>query len=337
MEKIVWEVLVKICQFSIQSIHPIQNRIGILIDNQQVLDVHLFWTYHFREKNFYNYQERADYFSPPSLSRILTIKEEPLAFFQETLSLYKKTNREDCTFKLNNLKILAPLDKITTYRDFYTHEKHVAKGFELRNEPIPPDWYQIPVYYKGNPHSFRGHEDEILWPSYTKKLDYELELAAVIGRDGQNIKEKEAHKHLFGLTILNDISARDIQKKEMSLRLGPAKGKDFCSIIGPIIVTIDEFDTSEPNLEMLARVNGEEWSRGQSGDAYYNFPQMIAHASMDEWILSGDLFGSGTVGTGCGLELSRWIQPGDEIELEVEGIGILKNKVGHPQNKGGLS
>ena len=148
--------------------------------------------------------------------------------------------------------------------------------------------------------------------------------------DGFNLTEKSSLQHIFGLTILNDISARDMQKKEMAIRLGPAKAKDFCSIIGPVITTIDEFGHKEPDLTMIARINGEEWSRGQSGDAYYSFSQMIAHVSQDEWILAGDLLGSGTVGTGCGLELSKWIKSGDIVELEIEHIGILSNKVGHP-------
>ena len=114
----------------------------------------------------------------------------------------------------------------------------------------------------------------------------------------------------------------------MAVRLGPAKGKDFCSIIGPVIVTADEFEGKEPNLTMTAKINGQEWSRGKSGDSHFSWAQMIAHVSQDEWVLPGDLFGSGTVGTGCGLELDKWIKSGDTIELEVENIGILKNIIG---------
>jgi 2-keto-4-pentenoate hydratase/2-oxohepta-3-ene-1,7-dioic acid hydratase in catechol pathway len=204
----------------------------------------------------------------------------------------------------------------------------VATGFKKRGEPIPQAWYEIPAYYKGATVGFIGPEEEILWPSYTDVLDYELELGMVIGRDGYNVKAEDAHKHIFGFTILNDISARDIQKKEMQIRLGPAKGKDFCSIIGPVIVTVDEFNSCEPNLLMTAKVNGVEWSRGYSGDIHFTWAQMIEHVSKDEWIIAGDLFGSGTVGTGCGLELDKWIKPGDVLELEIEKIGVLKNVVG---------
>ena len=323
----------KICHFSQPTPFDKQNRLGILIGEREILDVNLFWGHTFRQQGFFNHQERANHLAPSSLSAILRLKPRPLAFFQETLDKFDRKRASECLFSLKDSKLNAPLDIITTYRDFYAHEEHVRKGFELRKESIPKAWYEIPAYYKGTTHGFIGHDDEILWPSYSRILDYELELAAVVGRDGKNLTEKKAIDHLFGLTILNDVSARDIQKKEMSIRLGPAKGKDFCSVIGPVITTMDEFEGQEPDLTMVARVNGEEWSRGQSGAAHYSFSQMMAHVARDEWILSGDLLGSGTVGRGCGLELSRWIQPGDEIELEISGIGILCNKVGHPTER----
>ena len=193
---------------------------------------------------------------------------------------------------------------------------------------MPAAWYEMPAYYKGPTTGFIGNDEIIPWPSYTDKLDYELELGAVIAKDGKNIKAKDAYKHIFGFTIFNDISARDIQKKEMSIRLGPAKGKDFCSVIGPVITTMDEFNFTEPDLLMTAHVNQKEWSRGRSSEAHYSWAEMIEHASKEEWLLSTDFMGSGTVGTGCGLELDRWIQPGDLIEMSIENIGTIKNIVG---------
>jgi 2-keto-4-pentenoate hydratase/2-oxohepta-3-ene-1,7-dioic acid hydratase in catechol pathway len=173
----------------------------------------------------------------------------------------------------------------------------------------------------------------IPWPYYSQQLDYELELGVVIGRDGKDVKASDIKKHIFGFTILNDISARDIQRKEMSIRLGPAKGKDWCSVMGPVIVTFDEFNYQEPDLLMTAHVNGEEWSRGQSGDSHYSWGEMIEHMAMEEWIRATDFIGSGTVGTGCGLELDKWIKPGDMLELSIERIGTLKNIVGTPNQK----
>lgn len=324
----------KICTTKHISSCGEQLRMGIILSEDLILDPNLLWQTYYREVGHYNWQERANHKCPHLLSDLLRLADEPLALLNETLDIYNKIQAENYLFTyglIDGISITAPIDKIPTYRDFYTHEKHVEVGFKKRNEPIPPAWYEIPAYYKGATAGFIGHEDEVLWPSYSEKLDYELELAAVIGRDGINISEKEAYKSIFGFTILNDISARDIQKKEMSVRLGPAKGKDFCSVIGPVITTIDEFNFSEPEVEMIAKVNGDEWSRGKSNDANYTFAQMINHAAKDEWLLAGDLIGSGTVGTGCGLELDKWIQPGDLIELKVEKIGTLKNRIGKPR------
>lgn len=322
----------KICTYSFSTPYGANKRLGILISDNEILDPNLCWERYFKKEGYFNTFQRSESKLPSSLSKLLTTRENPIARLQEALELYDKLkNKEDgLVFKLTdeNISLKAPLDRISNYRDFYAHEKHVAVGFKKRNEPIPEAWYEIPAYYKGPTHGFIGPEDDILWPSYTQVLDYELEMGMIVAKDGINIKEKDACKHILGFTILNDISARDIQKKEMAIRLGPAKGKDFCSVIGPVITTIDEFAGKEPNLKMTAKINGELWSEGQSGDSHFSFSQMIEHVSKDEWLLSGDLFGSGTVGTGCGLELDKWIQEGDLIELEIEKIGILRNHVG---------
>jgi 2-keto-4-pentenoate hydratase/2-oxohepta-3-ene-1,7-dioic acid hydratase in catechol pathway len=315
-----------------------QKRLGLLVNDNQILDPNLAFACDFEREGRFNPRERADHYCPSSLNQLLRTKENPLDILKEAFGLMLFL--EKCgTFELldgtkylfdlsTNVFLTTPLDKIETYRDFFAHEKHVATGFKKRNEPIPQAWYELPVYYKGATAGFIGPNEEILWPSYTDLLDYELELGMVIGLDGKNIKAKDAHKHIFGFTILNDISARDIQRKEMTVRLGPAKAKDFCSIIGPVIVTADELESTEPNLLMTAKINGQEWSRGHSGDSHFTWAQMIEHASKDEWLLAGDFFGSGTVGTGCGLELDRWIKEGDIVELEIEKIGKLINRVG---------
>ncbi|MDD0852409.1 fumarylacetoacetate hydrolase family protein [Halobacteriovorax sp. GB3] len=330
----------KICQVKINTSYGTQTRMGILINDNQVIDVNHVWSMYYAKDNRYNSQERADYICPNSLHTILTLKDQPIEFFQMTQTLFETYQKDGDLDLSGNGKLLyslddesialtKPIDKITTYRDFYAHEKHVAKGFEKRNEPIPEAWYEIPAYYKGPSAGFIGPEDEVLWPHYSNILDYELELGVIVGKEGKNIKAENATDHIFGFSILNDISARDIQRKEMAIRLGPAKGKDFCSVIGPVITTIDEFNNKEPDLLMTATINGQEWSRGQSGDSHFSFSEMIAHVSMDEWVLPGDFMGSGTVGTGCGLEIDKWIQSGDTIELFVEGIGTLRNKIGN--------
>lgn len=328
----------KVCHYSPTHYLDI-NRLAI-IDGDQLIDVNRCWLIHFQQKGYFNARNRADHHLPPSLYQLLNLQERPIEKLQETFDLYLKLKKSGDLNSNEGLPVVAqdyflqrPLDKISVYRDFYTHEKHVQKGFEKRGEKIPDAWYEMPVYYKGPSHGFIGPSEEILWPHYSNQLDFELELAAITSRDGKNISEKEADHYIFGLTILNDVSARDIQRKEMSVRLGPSKGKDFCSVIGPVITTYDEFNYQTPRLKMTAKINGELWSEGYSDEGHFNFAQMLSFASQSEWITSGDILGSGTVGSGCGLELDRWIKEGDIIELEVEKIGILKNKVGKKEIK----
>lgn len=234
-------------------------------------------------------------------------------------------NGEQLVYRREEVRLLAPLPRPRSLRDFWIFEAHVRKGWELRGEPVPEAWYKMPIYYKGNHLSILGPEDDLVWPSFTQRLDYELELGIVIGRGGRDIAPEDGEAHIFGYTVLNDWSARDIQKLEMTCRLGPAKGKDFATSIGPCIATADEINPRD--LRMIARVNGEVWSQGNAGTAYWMVGQLVSHASMGEALYPGELFGSGTVGGGCGLELDRWIQPGDVIELEIEGIGVLRTRV----------
>lgn len=331
----------KICTYKRPSPQGSQGRLGLFWDDKIIIDLNILWQMKFEKEGFYDPSSRANLLYPTSLADFLSLYQEgAIDKLKESRELYEKLTKEgvlktssgaEISFHLSdakNVKFAAPLDRIQMYRDFYAHEKHVKKGFEKRNEPIPEAWYEIPAYYKGANTGFIGSGDIIPWPSYSNQLDYELELGLVIARDGRNIKAKDAKNHIFGYTILNDMSARDIQRKEMSIRLGPAKGKDWCSIMGPVIVTADEFNYEEPNLLMTAAVNGDEWSRGQSGEAHFSWGEMIEHVSKDEWIRSCDFMGSGTVGTGCGLELDRWIKSGDLLELTIDKIGTLRNIVG---------
>jgi 2-keto-4-pentenoate hydratase/2-oxohepta-3-ene-1,7-dioic acid hydratase in catechol pathway len=333
----------KVCTYIRQTPLGQFKRLGIFFNETTIIDVNLVWQKQFELDGVFDVKTKANQTVPFLLSHFLTqFQEGSHEMLDETHDLFQDLSKEgilktndgaDLSFDLNDDKEVSlgcPIDKINCYRDFYAHEKHVAKGFEKRNEPIPEAWYEIPAYYKGATAGFIGPEATIPWPSYTNKLDYELEFGVVIGKDGKNIKAENALDHIFGYTIFNDISARDIQKKEMAVRLGPAKGKDFCSVVGPVIVTADEFKGKEPNLLMTATINGEEWSRGYTGDSHYTWAQMIEHASKEEWILATDFMGSGTVGTGCGLEIDKWIKPSDTIILEIEGIGKLKNIIGTP-------
>lgn len=224
------------------------------------------------------------------------------------------------------VQMAAPLPNPPSLRDFIAFEGHIAATSKKRGQPIPPEWYKAPVYYKGNPRTIIGPDEDLAWPLNTAKLDYELELACIIGRTGKDISERDAPNYIAGYTIMNDFSARDIQFQEMACRLGPAKGKDFATALGPCLTTPDEI-TDLGDLTMVARVNGEEWSRGRFGTIYWSFPQMIAHVSRGESLYPGEVFGSGTVGGGCGLELDRYLKPGDVVELEIQPIGVLRTRV----------
>jgi fumarylacetoacetate (FAA) hydrolase len=227
--------------------------------------------------------------------------------------------REHDEFPLGEVRLLAPVRRPPSVRDFYAFEEHVRRAREVTGRgAVPAEWYEIPAFYFSNPAAIYGPGEEIPYPEGTEALDYELEVAAVIGAEGR----------IGGFTVLNDWSARDLQRRELAIGLGPAKGKDFATSLGPVVVTPDEL--GDLRLEMVARVNGEERSRGNLGDMYHSWEAILAHAARNTELRAGDVLGSGTVGTGCILEHGdeRWLQPGDEVELEVEGIGALRNRIG---------
>jgi 2-keto-4-pentenoate hydratase/2-oxohepta-3-ene-1,7-dioic acid hydratase in catechol pathway len=232
------------------------------------------------------------------------------------------------TFASKDVRLLAPITRPRVIRDFLTFEGHMlTAGKALGRPSIPPVWYEVPAYYKGDPDTVSGPDDVIEWPAYCEKFDFELELAVVIGRRGKNIKKSEARRYIAGYTIWNDWSARDQQMKEGPLGMGPSKGKDFDTgnTIGPYLVTADELDVS--NLRMTAKINGETWTDSSSSGRQFSFEDLIVHVSQNETIYPGELWGSGTTTGGSGLELDRWLKPGDVVEFEIEGIGVLRNRI----------
>jgi fumarylacetoacetate (FAA) hydrolase len=227
--------------------------------------------------------------------------------------------REHAEYRLDEVRLLPPVRRPPAVRDFYAFEEHVRNAAQVTGRAgVPDEWYEIPAFYFSNPAAIYGPDEEVPYPEDTEALDYELEVAAVVGAEGR----------IGGFTIMNDWSARDLQRREMKIGLGPAKGKDFATSLGPVLVTPDEL--ADLHLEMVARVNGEERSRGNLGDMYHSWEAIAAHAVRNTELLPGDVLGSGTVGSGCILEHGdeRWLRPGDEVELEVEGIGVLRNRVG---------
>jgi 2-keto-4-pentenoate hydratase/2-oxohepta-3-ene-1,7-dioic acid hydratase in catechol pathway len=221
----------------------------------------------------------------------------------------------------DGVALLAPVPRPTTLRDFMAYEEHVRNTL---GEP-PDVWFDVPVCYKGNPDTVVGPGTEVRWPDYSNLMDYELELAAVVGTRGTDIDADEAGDYIAGYTIFNDFSARDTQGEEMNADLGPAKGKDFANALGPYLVTADAFDPADAT--MTAEVDGEVWSEGTPGEMYHSFADIVAHVSDGEPLMPGDVLGSGTVGEGCGLELGQFLEAGNEVALEVEGIGRLENRV----------
>ena len=225
-----------------------------------------------------------------------------------------------------SVRMLAPLRAPNSLRDFLAFRDHVERGAARRGTAVPEPWDRLPVYYKGNRRSISGDGEDVRWPSYTEKLDYECEVAAVVGRAGRDLSEEDARAAIFGYLVMNDWSARDIQRDEMACWLGPAKAKDFNTSFGPVLVTADEWDP-EDDHEMTVTVDGEVWSRGTTAGRRWTFAQMLAHVSRDEDVYPTDVLGSGTFGGGCGLDLDRWLAPGQTVTLAVEGLGTLTNRV----------
>lgn len=237
------------------------------------------------------------------------------------------------TIGMEDVQMRCPIRPVQ-YRDCLVFEDHLKNCFTVmeqatgRAHQVPPVWYEQPIYYKGNRMSFIGHGQDVRWPGYAEHMDLELELAIIIGKGGADIPAADAVAHIWGYTILNDMTARDAQMVEMAGQLGPAKGKDFDTgnILGPWIVTADEF-AHPVALDMEVRVNGDRWGGGNSSAMHHSFADIIAHISKSETLYPGEVIGSGTVGTGCGLELGKRLAPGDVFELDVEGIGVLRNQI----------
>jgi 2-keto-4-pentenoate hydratase/2-oxohepta-3-ene-1,7-dioic acid hydratase in catechol pathway len=233
------------------------------------------------------------------------------------------------SYALNEVRLLAPVARPRVLRDFLTFEGHMKQASRAlgRGGDVPRAFYEVPAYYKGDPDTVVGTGTPVTWPAYSEKFDFELELGMVTARRGKNIRKEDASKYIAGYTIWNDWSARDQQMRETPVGMGPSKGKDFDSgnAVGPYLVTTDEIDIS--NARMIARINGEVWTDSTSANRQFSFEDLIAHVSQSETIHAGELWGSGTVTNGSGLEQDRWLKPGDIVELEIEGIGVLSNQV----------
>ena len=301
--------------------HEGRSRVVAALDDETLLDLD-------RAAELARYETHT-------FTNMLSVIDEGDYGLEQAHHLIRRSTRR-ALLKTSEVTFLPPLQPVQ-FRDCLVFETHLKNSFAAAEKmsgrafDIPKVWYDQPIYYKGNRMSFIGHGMDVLWPAYAEFLDIELELAIVVGKKGKDIAPADASDHIFGYTILNDISARDAQMVEMGGQLGPAKGKDFDTgnILGPFILTADE--VAHPvALDMSARVNGEHWGGGNSRDMHHDFADILAHISASETVYPGEVIGSGTVGTGCGLEIGRQLAPGDQFELEIEGIGVLANRILRP-------
>jgi 2-keto-4-pentenoate hydratase/2-oxohepta-3-ene-1,7-dioic acid hydratase in catechol pathway len=274
--------------------------------------------------------EVAEAITPPTMRAFLRRGERAMEAAREALAFARETDdqrgpgggRLRFSTEEADVSLLAPIPRPNSLRDCMAFEEHVDNSLD---GPIPDVWYDRPVYYKGNPDTVVGPGATVEWPDYSDIVDYELELAAVVGRRGEDVAVDEAASYLAGFTVMNDFSARDTQGEEMEGQLGPAKGKDFASALGPYLVTPEEVDLS--SVRMVAEIDGETVSEGTPGEMYHSFAEILAYVSRSEPLVPGDVIGSGTVGRGCGLETGRFLEAGETVSLTVEGIGTLSNRV----------
>ncbi len=288
---------------------------------------------------------------PNSMNMFLNYWEDSYPMAQAgALLLSEGTRTTNKNIPASDLLLLSPIPFPTSFRDAYAFRQHVAAARRNRNMEMIPEFDEYPVFYFGNHHSIQGAGEIKCMPDHFEKLDFELEAAIVICKQGRNIKAEEADEYIGGLMIMNDISARTLQMEEMKLNLGPAKGKDFSTVIGPWLVTLDELQSFEIpskenhvgkswNLQMKCWVNGIQVSEGNLADMAWTFAEIIERASYGIDLYPGDIIGSGTVGTGCFLELNgtgklndlnyteQWLQPGDTVEMEINGLGKLGNTI----------
>ena len=305
---------------------------GLLVDDRKVIDIDYLELNH---KN--NLNSNENYILENKLYNV-----EPIFLIElitKNIITGNENYKKEKLIKLNEIELLSPIVKANSLRDAYSFKKHVEAGRKSRNLPMIKEFDELPVYYYSNHMAITGPGNLFFNKKHINKLDFELELAIIIGKKGKNITVEDADKYIFGFMIMNDWSARDIQKKEMALNLGPAKGKDFCTSLGPYIATKDEIKKVKSkngniyDLEMLAFINNKKISQDNAKNMHWTFAQIISHISIGTTLYPGDIIGSGTCATGCLLEINltnktnKWLKLNDTVTLEIDGLGKLENKI----------
>ncbi|WP_411502372.1 fumarylacetoacetate hydrolase family protein [Brevibacillus centrosporus] len=325
----------KLITYEIKTAFGITQRVGVLRDTEVIDLIHAYSLYLSKIKSSSRaYETAKQIIGKDMLSFIqggsfsLEAAKTALDFIYSTpAEEVRKNDIGEIFFSLNDVTVRVPLQPVSI-RDTLNSEVHFKNSLEVVGiSELPALFYERPYYYRTSHTSIAGPEDVIPWPSFGERLDFELEFAAIIGKKGINISAETAHEYIMGYTIFNDISIRDYQRKDMSTSMGPSKCKNFShgNILGPCIVTSDELDPS--NIRLQARINGEVWSDSRSSDMHYSFAQLIEFISKEETLYPGEIICSGTMAFGCGLEINRYLKSNDIIELEVDGIGILRNQI----------
>jgi 2-keto-4-pentenoate hydratase/2-oxohepta-3-ene-1,7-dioic acid hydratase in catechol pathway len=333
----------KLISFEVQTSLGRFNRLGAVVQDK-IIDINNSYSALLADSGEVNSAKRiADGLIPPDMVMFLEGGKSSMDAAKQTIAyaterLQKNTNPlgahgQRLHFLENEIRWLAPVPKPHMIRDGILLLDHYKVGMErlfkiTGKDQIPEASKTMPIFWKPSRSAVGAHLQDILWPKYSQKLDYEFELGIYIGKRGKDISVEQAADYIAGYTIFNDLGLRDIQPAELTLRMGPAKAKDFITskIMGPYLVTPDEIGPVE-NLRLIIRVNNETWFDGSLGNWAFTFEEFIAYVSRDEFLEVGDFFGSGPPAFSAGFEINKWIKPGDLLECEIEGLGVLKNTI----------
>ena len=322
----------KLARFAVPSPLGEMRRVGAL-DGNAVVDLAAAYAWQLADRGVHEARALAEAIIPADMTAFLSrwpvareAAEAALAFARHMEPGAVSPLGARIAYRPDEHRLVIPL-RPRRIKDYLVYEEHKKKSMARKGLEMPGLWYEMPTYTNRNICGLADPGEDIVWPAYSEKLDFEFELAAVIGRTGRDVKAADAHAYIAGFTIYNDFSARDIQAKEGHIGAGAGKSKDFDqgNVLGPVIVTPDEIDGADIAMEL--RVDGEVWARGHTRGMRFSWGQIIENATRGETMYPGDVFASGTMDNGCSLELGRWIEPGAVIEMEASGIGTLRNRV----------
>jgi len=319
----------KLVSFEVSCRTGPHRRVGVL-DGETVVDVNATNRELLEQDGHGAADSVAEAVTPSSMLAFLRAGEQALEAADTAVSAYGDLHPDgrQLTYDPDEIRPLSPLVRPNSIKDCTVYEEHLLNCRDIEQGGLPDAYYEYPVYYRGNPDAVVSPDESVPCPRFTEQLDFELEIAAVIGKEGRDIDAAAAEEYIAGYTIFNDFSARDVQAEAKPVMMGPSKSKDFANGFGPCLVTADSIDPT--GLQTQVRVNGEVWSESTTDGMYHSWGRILEHVSEGITIHPGDVIGSGTVPHGCGLELDRWIETGDTVELTVEGIGTLTHSIVEP-------